>query len=350
VKYRLLDWLCCPSCGHDKLDIEVLREHHVPTFNGHVHPDDVDAPGLDLTHKEGTEILDGTLTCESCHRSYAVSDGIPRMLLEGEGAAAPTSAHAWTTFDQAEPVWEQNFLDYIQPVDFESFLGQVVLDAGCGFGRHAYFAARYGAEVIAIDSAPEAVAAARRNTQALQQVHIIQGNVLNPPVRDGSIDLAYCFGVLHHMETPQDAFQAIGLKVRTGGRLCVWTHGPRQGASGAASRALRGMAGQMDPHQLYSLSRVIASGLRIFSHTPYKLLGPVPGLGAVVRHLPVHDHHKWPYPVVVADIYDRLQFDVKHTMTGEALERWFLDEGYAAVEVTRRVGNNESFRGTGLKR
>ena len=69
MKYRLLDWLCCPSCGHDKLDIEVLREHHVPTFNGPVHPDDVDAPGLDLTHKEGTEILDGTLTCESCHRS-----------------------------------------------------------------------------------------------------------------------------------------------------------------------------------------------------------------------------------------------------------------------------------------
>ncbi len=350
MKHRLLKWLSCPACGNEELKLEVFRENRIPTFTGHIHPAETDQPGLDLAHKEGTEILDGSLSCAACHTTYPISDGIPRMLLEGEGASTPTSAHAWTTFDQAERVWEETFLDYMQPIDFEEFIGKTVLDAGCGFGRHAYFAARYGAEVIAIDSAPEAVAAARRNTRGLQQVHVIQGTVLNPPVRDASIDLAYCFGVLHHMEAPAAAFQAIGQKIRTGGRLCVWTHGPRQGASAAASNALRGIAENLEPHQLYGLSRAIASGLRLFSHTPYKLFGSVPGLAAIVSHLPVHDHHKWPYAVVVADIYDRLQTDVKHTMTGEALERWFLDEGYAAVEVSRRVGNNESFRGTGLKR
>ncbi|MFZ9888859.1 MAG: methyltransferase domain-containing protein, partial [Myxococcota bacterium] len=35
-----------------------------------------------------------------------------------------------------------------------------MLDAGCGFGRHAFYAARWGAEVLAIDSSAEAVASA----------------------------------------------------------------------------------------------------------------------------------------------------------------------------------------------
>jgi magnesium-protoporphyrin O-methyltransferase len=42
--------------------------------------------------------------------------------------------------------------------------GRRVLDAGCGSGRHAYYAARFGAEVCAIDLGP-AVEVARRNTR-----------------------------------------------------------------------------------------------------------------------------------------------------------------------------------------
>ena len=37
-------------------------------------------------------------------------------------------------------------------------------------------------------------------------------------------------------------------------------------------------------------------------------------------------------------------------VTGEELERWFFEDRYADIEVTRRVANNESFRGTGVRR
>jgi hypothetical protein len=95
---------------------------------------------------------------------------------------------------------------------------------------------------------------------------------------------------------------------------------------------------------------VIASALRIFSHTPYRFLSPIPPMGAVLSHLPVHDHHRWPYDVVVADVYDRLRVPVTGYFRGEELELWFAEAGYADIKVSRRVANTESFRGLGTKR
>ena len=89
---------------------------------------------------------------------------------------------------------------------------------------------------------------------------------------------------------------------------------------------------------------------RVDSHTPFRLLQHIPILKTIATHLPAHDHHKWPFEVVVADIYDRLRVPVTTYITGETLERWFADEGYADIQVVRRVRNTESFRGAGVRR
>ena len=36
--------------------------------------------------------------------------------------------------------------------------------------------------------------------------------------------------------------------------------------------------------------------------------------------------------------------------TGEELEVWYADAGYADIRVSRRVRNSESFRATGVRR
>ena len=117
-----------------------------------------------------------------------------------------------------------------------------------------------------------------------------------------------------------------------------------------ATGALRGAAAAMTPEQLHTFSRVIATGLRVFSHTPYRFLSPVPPFGWLLSALPVHDHHKWPFDVVVADIYDRLRVPVTGTFTGEQVERWYAEAGYADIRVSRRLANTESFRGLGSRR
>ena len=45
--------------------------------------------------------------------------------------------------------------------------GDLVLDLGCGFGRHAFEAARRGASVVALDAGPDEVAQVRGTLGAM---------------------------------------------------------------------------------------------------------------------------------------------------------------------------------------
>lgn len=349
MKRHLLDWLHCPACEDGPLDLEVIRA--VPAALHTVHQELHVGEG----ERERTvpaieeEILDGNLKCRACGGVYPISGGIPRLLIEGVDRM-PGTAHAWTTFAETQQAWEEHFLDIISPLGPEDFLGRLCLDVGCGFGRHAFFAARYGAEVIAMDLSDEAVDAARRNTAHLSGVHVIQADVYHPPFKRSIFDLLLCLGVLHHLPRPREAFQVLAHHIASGGRMCTWTYGPRQGINGLVTRGLRAATTRMSPEHLHRLSQGIAGGLRVFSHTPYQLLQNVPIGRDIVTHLPIHEHARWSFNVVVADVYDRLRIPVTATPPGEVIERWYEEEGFADIRVSRRVGNNESFRGTGVRR
>lgn len=349
MKYRLLEWLACPRCRWPDLALKVIKAASTETYHASWEPPERELPGLDHEGRSLTDIIEGELSCPQCEAVYPISEGIPRMLPEGE-AGGPASGHRWTQFHGEAPEYEENFRDMTAPLEPRDFLGRLVLDAGCGFGRHAYYAARYGAEVVALDSAADAVASCQTNCAGSPRVHIIQGDLYKPPLRTEVFDAVMCMGVLHHLPLPHEGFQALHQLLAPGGRLQVWVYGPRQGSVKVVSGALHGAASAMEDEQLHRLSKGLARGIRVFSHTPYVALHNVPVLKSVVTHLPVHDHHKWPFDVLVADIYDRLRVPVTAYITGEELERWFADDGYADIQVTRRVRNNESFRGTGIRR
>lgn len=338
MKRRLVQWLACPACGGD-LSLSPGRSQKAGSWHSHW------ARGEE---RDDLEILEGSLQC-ACGLCYPVVEGIPRLLPEGV-AAGPGTGHRWTEFQEAVPQFEENFQDLSQPLRSADWAGKRVLDAGCGFGRHAFFAARYGAEVVAFDHSPEAVASAAKNLGEHQRAHVVQGDMHRPPFKKGIFDLVYSFGVLHHLNDSRGAFRTLDELLTAGGRMSLWVYGPRQGLTRIVTGALRGATSQMTPEQLHNFSRLIAVNLRVFSHAPYVYFGALPGLKGVVSHLPVHDHHRWPFGVVVADVYDRLRVPVTGYFTGEELERWYAEAGYADIQVTRKVGNNESFRATGIKR
>ena len=348
MKYRLLSWLCCPACRSDDLRLETIKTAIEPILVAHFGGDEK-AAGVDPDRLEEQVVVEGALHCGDCAAVYPIRDRIPRMLPAGS-KAGPPSPHAMTAMNVARPEWERNFSEVIAPLGADHFLGKLVLDAGCGFGRHAFFAARYGAEVICLDSSADAVVAAQRNLGAHKRTHVVQGCVYRPPLRDGVLDHVYCLGVLHHLKEPHTAFKSLGRLVRVGGRFSLFVYGPRQGLTRTASDVLRGQTADMTEDRLLLSSQMIARGLRLFSHTPYRALRYVPVARDVVSRLPVHDHHQWEFDVVVADIYDRLRVPVHHWFTGEELEGMMADDGYVDVQVTRRVRNNETFRATGLRR
>lgn len=346
MKMRLLDWLACASCGEGSLDVTVTSQEERAAWTGHWEPGEV-VPGA--RHGKVTEVMSGSLRCRDCGATFPIVDGIPRMLPSGvEGG--PSTGHRWTKFDQAVPQHEAFFLDLASPLKPDDFMGKLVLDAGAGFGRHAFFAARYGAEVVALDSSADAVASAAHNLDGNVRAHVVQGDIDHPPFKRGLFDLVYSFGVLHHVPDAKATFASLHQLVRPNGRLSVWVYGPRQGSLRLVTGALRGATREMKPEQLHRFSQALAAGIRVFSHTPHRFLGKAPVVGTVVNHLPLHDHSQWPFDVVVADVYDRLRVPVTRYLTGEELETWFAEAGYADVRVTRRVKNTESFRGTGVRR
>ena len=346
MKLSLLEWLACPACGDGSLDLAITAAEDVPAYTGHWEPGE-QVPG----RGPGTitEVRSGTLHCRACKAIYPVVDGIPRLLPSGS-EEGPSSGHRWTEFAEAVPQYEQNFLDLSDPLKSDDFMGKLVLDAGCGFGRHAFFAARYGAEVIAMDSSADAVASAAHNLQNVMRAHVIQGDIAHPPLKRSLFDIVYSYGVLHHVADPHATFQSLHTLVKPSGRLSVWVYGPRQGLTRVVTGALRGATAQMEPAQLHRFSQAIAAGLRVFSHTPNRVLGRVPVAGSIVTHLPVHDHARWPFDVVVADVFDRLRVPVTRYLTGEELDVWYADADYADIKVSRRVQNAESFRATGVRR
>ena len=110
----------------------------------------------------------GSFECIGCAEQFPVINDIPRLLLPrfreallGNGSDAAVDdveiktalsfGYEWNQFPEMYSEWEQNFLGYMQPHGPEFFRGKKVLDAGCGNGRFAYYAAKYGAEVWAID-------------------------------------------------------------------------------------------------------------------------------------------------------------------------------------------------------
>ena len=103
--------------------------------------------------------------------------------------------------------------DWIWPIEPAFFKDKLVLDAGCGIGRHAFFAAAYGAkEVIGIDLS-DAVDTAFENVGHLPNAHIVQADIYDPPFRrataGGDFDFIYSIGVLHHLPDPESGLRSL---------------------------------------------------------------------------------------------------------------------------------------------
>lgn len=197
--------LCCPRCHGDL--------------------------ALGAQVREGEHVMEGALRCPSCERTWPISRGVPRFVgiegdLEGDlGRTARNFGRSWKIWrhidDQRYP---RQFLEWLTPLEAQDFRGRRVLDAGCGKGRHLRAMAGFGAaEVVGLDLS-DAVDVAFENTRDLPEVHVLQADMLRPPLR-GGYDMACSVGVLHHTPDPAESFGALRAQVRPGGTVACWVYG-----------------------------------------------------------------------------------------------------------------------------
>jgi ubiquinone/menaquinone biosynthesis C-methylase UbiE len=107
-------------------------------------------------------------------------------------------------------------------VGFEKTRGLRVLEIGCGCGSEAERFARAGAHYTAVDLTDAAVSITRRRFQlANLEGCFVQGDAENLPFADGSFDLVYSHGVLHHTPDTPRTICEVHRVLAPGGRAVV---------------------------------------------------------------------------------------------------------------------------------
>jgi SAM-dependent methyltransferase len=173
--------------------------------------------------------LDGgasELVCGGCGRKYPIINGVARFVDRQQYAgsfAFQWKIYARTQLDTAES--NRSELAFRRRTGFtpEDFAGELVLDVGCGMGRFAEVAARWGAHVIGVDLSLAAEVAACNLDQ--HEAMILQADVFHLPFAAESFDFIYSIGVLHHTPDCEGAFKALPRLLKPGGCIAVWLYG-----------------------------------------------------------------------------------------------------------------------------
>jgi 2-polyprenyl-3-methyl-5-hydroxy-6-metoxy-1,4-benzoquinol methylase len=163
--------------------------------------------------------------CPACRRAYPNAQGIARFVDAQHYAASfgfQWHRYQKTQLDHDEVrESEQNFLmkTALRPEDLN---GKLVLDVGCGMGRFAEVATRWGARVVGIDLSAAAEVAAKN--LADRDFVAFQADVFALPFAPESFDVIYSVGVLHHTPDCEAAVKTLDKFLKPGGLLVVWLY------------------------------------------------------------------------------------------------------------------------------
>lgn len=298
MKSRLLEYLRCPECRAR------LTLHEPLVENG-----PLDAP----------EVTAGRLACSQCVREYAVRDGVPRLAQsEPLPAAAITHQTAssfgflWANSSDDEAAFHAEPHHYSKMADTLGLppANGLILDAGCGEGIDLVQVARgEGCEVIGAEISDGGCATTFRRTVRLPYGHVVQADLRRLPFGDGTFNLAYSYGVLHHVADPPAAMREIARVTQTGGRVAVYLYEDFSERAIAwrfclrAVNQLRHLTVRLPHRLLYTLCQIASPVVFLTLTVPSKILSLVPACRAFASRIP-YNFGTGPFSLP-GDLYDR---------------------------------------------
>ncbi|HEX6716183.1 MAG TPA: methyltransferase domain-containing protein [Pyrinomonadaceae bacterium] len=327
MKLRLLQYLACPTCQGQ----------------------------ISLTEKDAAEILEGTLACVSCGKQFPIRRGVPRFAdLEAiqaqKAATAASFGFEWKHFTQEDERYGHQLLGWLSPVTPEFFKGKVVLDGGCGKGRHLQLAATWGAKDIVGVDLSDAVDSAFAATRDTNNIHVVQADICHLPLRQ-AFDYAFSIGVLDHIPDPFTGFSSLASKLHPGGHLSVWVYGAENNGwiVHLVNPIRERFTSRINPQTLLHLSKLPTALVYAASKLLYAPLSKVPLGNAVVNRLFYSD-----YLVSIARfgwreqhtiVFDHLVAPTAHYISRPQFETWWQEIG--AEETVIGWHNKNSWRGFG---
>lgn len=332
MKPALLNHLRCPTCRSrlNLVDAAVASDPRATATNA--------------------EIIDGILACSGCGARYAISEGVPRMHV----VATPDATRS-STASSFGYLWRQSVPgeEPYDPVNYhyakmERSLALdppygLVLDAGCGDGIDlAAQARRDDVEVIGVELSDGGCRTSYRRTHDLPRAHVVQADLCRLPFADRTFDLAYSYGVLHHIGMPERGVAEIVRVAKPGGRVVAYLYEDFAERSAAlrwslwAANTARAVTTRLPHRVLYGLCRVAAPFVYTLFTVPGKVGQRIPALASVTGSLPFR-HGTGPFSLV-GDLFDRLSAPVEYRYSRTGSQRLFADAGLRDVRVAFERG------------
>jgi SAM-dependent methyltransferase/uncharacterized protein YbaR (Trm112 family) len=328
MKDDLLQYLGCPDCSGD-----ITLSTNDRDENG--------------------EVITGELSCLRCRMVFPILHGVPRFAaVNGDSAQGNTAANfgaQWLAFDHLEQHHEKQFLDWIAPITPDFVRGKVVLEGGCGKGRHTRLVGQWGArQIIGVDFS-QAVEVAFRHTRDLPNVHIIQADIYKLPLKQ-TFDYAFSVGVLHHLPDPQAGFTALVSRLKAGGTISTWVYG-RENNSWIIKfvNPLRiYLTSKLPPRVLYYLSYLPSGFLYLLLRTIYlplreTRLAPYLFYGDYLGYI-----SPFPFKEIHNIVHDHLTAPIAFYVSREEFGQWFEMEQTERAQI--HWHNRNSWRGMAFTR
>jgi SAM-dependent methyltransferase len=298
--------------------------------------------------------MEGELRCGACGSSFPITSGIPRFanlahVESDKRATAEGFGWQWQHFTQDDDRYAEQFLGWIAPVTPDFFRDKVVLEAGCGKGRHTQLAARWGArEVIGIDLSG-AVETAFAATRSLPNAHVIQGDIYHLPLAR-KFDYAFSVGVLHHLPDPRGGFMSMASKVKPGGHVSAWIYGAENNEwiTRFVNPVREKFTSRIDQRVLLQLSKLPTACLYLATKLIYRPLNK--NGSSLAKHLFYNDYLNsltdfgWREQHNI--VFDHLVAPTAFYISHDEFETWWHDLGARDVSISWH--NKNSWRGTGV--
>jgi SAM-dependent methyltransferase len=312
MRVRLLNLLRCQACGG------ALVQHGEDARSG------------------------GVLHCARCGHDVPVSNGIPRFVTDpGDELGRRTQAsfgYEWTVFRDWSASDDTSCAAYFEGVDLPGLRRSVVLDAGCGMGRHTRYVARHAGAILALDFS-RAIDRAATNVRQFAHVQCIQADLTQLPLADAAFDFVYSLGVLHHIADTQAAVRQLVAKVKPGGRLRVYVYWKRRGWSGrllSLVAAVRRVTTRTPFPALKAFCWVLSAGLFAGAVWPYRVLTRL----GVTAHAswPLFVYSKYPFAALYNDQFDRFSAPLEKRYDPDEVRQLLESAGLDEVRIIGRFG------------
>jgi SAM-dependent methyltransferase len=302
----------------------------------------------DVARREGSAIVDGSLVCGGCARSYPIRSRIPTFVESPD--YADSFGWQWNRFARLQRdsyngsgMVRRTILSrtgWSEP----DLAGKLLLECGCGSGNDTEVLATLAGTVVAIDLS-NAVQAQSPEVLSRGNVLVMQADLREPPLAFGSFDVVYCHRVIQHTPDPRAAFAGMARLVRPGGLFYLHSYSRHWRSLLQFKYWLRPLIRWMPHTWIFRALEVVGPVL----HPLVGFLERFPPLRIPTRLLvPFKNHEKTlrdegavltareRYEFSLLVTFDALTPAHDHPNSHHTIEAWFRDEGFESTRTLKR--------------